>query len=193
LGGLVLLIDRYFQPRPAKKWDIQSLRNPNGDTKLVAPLPLMKEEDKLMEIVTIKRGQTISYLTEKYYGMVNFTLMDFILASNPDIKDVHLILVDQKIKIPKITNELLTTQSTDHAYKIQVGTFPNPDLVRFYSNEPALKGKGVEIFPRKVSPQETWYRMVVGPFGHKDECLKVIAQLKEKGLLPVFGGIFKME
>jgi len=143
-----------------------------------------------MKIVTVKKGYTISYLAEIYYGMVNRTLMDFILDLNPEITDVHLILVDQEIKIPKITKELLTIQSTDHAYKIKVGTFQNPDFVRFYSNEPVLKGKVVEIFPRKVSPQETWYRVVVGPFGHKEECLKVIDQLKEKGLLPVFGGIF---
>jgi hypothetical protein len=233
LGGFVLLIDRLFQPRPAKTWDMKSLKIPSVDTKPsltppsppkmmeeisgsntpqrpvelkpispefpkpvslpTAPLTLLSEEDKLMKIVTVKKGYTISYLTEIYYGMVNRTLMDLILDLNPEITDVHLILVDQKIKIPKITKELLTTQSTDHAYKIKVGTFQNPDLARFYSNEPALKGKVVEIFPRKVSPQETWYRVVVGPFGYKDECLKVIDQLKEKGLLPVFGGIFKME
>jgi type II secretory pathway predicted ATPase ExeA len=233
LGGFFLLIDQLFQIKPAKTWDIKSLKTPSVDTKpfLTPPSPqkmieeifkdnsrhppskleltppelpkpvslptppitLLSEEDKLMKIVTVKKGYTISYLTEIYYGMVNRTLMDFILDLNPEITDVHLILVDQKIKIPKITNELLTMQSIDHAYKIQVGTFQNPDLIRFYSNEPMLKGKVVEIFPRKVSPQETWYRVIVGPFGRKDECLKVIAQLKEKNLLPVFGGLFKME
>ncbi len=233
LGGFVFLIDRYFQPRPAKTWDIKSLRSPYVDTKpsstspppqkLVeqvsgsnthqgsaelkpappefpkpasppnAPLALMSEEDKSTKLVTVKRGYTISSLTEIYYGMVNKTLMDFILDLNPEITDVHLILVDQKIKIPKITRELLTTKSTDNSYKIQVGTFRSPDFVRFYINEPALKGREVKIFPRKASPQETWYRVVVGPFGNKDECLRVIDQLKEKGLLPVFGGILKME
>ena len=192
-------------PKMAGKISKSNTRHRPGEPELVspelpkpvspptAPLTLLSEEDKLMKIVTVKKGQTISYLTEIYYGMVNNTLMDLILDSNLEIKDIHLILVDQKIKVPKITKELLIMQSTDHAYKIRVGTFQNPDFVRFYSNEPVLKGKVVEIFPRKVSPQETWYRVVVGPFGHKDECLKVIAQLKEKGLLPVFGGIFKME
>jgi general secretion pathway protein A len=158
-----------------------------------APLTLMSEEDKSTKIVTAKKGHTLSYLTEKYYGMINNTLIDLILDSNPEIKDVDLILVNQKIKIPKITNELLTMQPTDHAYKIQVGTFQTPDFVRFYRNEPVLKGREIKIFPRKVSPKETWYRVVVGPFGNKDECLRVIDQLKEKGLLPVFGGILKME
>lgn len=166
---------------------------PKPASPLNAPLALMREEDKSIKIVTVKRGYTISSLAETYYGMANITLMDFILDLNPEITDVHLILVDQKIKIPKITKELLTTKSTDNTYKIQVGTFQSPDFVRFYVNEPALKGREVKIFSRNVSPQETWYRVVVGPFGNKDECLGVIDQLKEKGLLPAFGGILKME
>jgi len=233
LGGFVLLIDRLFQPRPARTWDIKSLKPPSVDTQPsltppslpkmmeeisksntpqrpverkpispelpkpvslpTAPITLLSGEDKIMEIVTVKRGYTISYLTEKYYGMANHTLMDLILDSNPEIKDVHLILVDQKIKIPKITNELLTRQSTDHAYQIQVGTFQSSDLVRFYNNEPVLKGKVIEIFPRKVSPQETWYRVVVGKFDSEDEVLKIIDFLKGNGLLPAFGGLPKIK
>jgi type II secretory pathway predicted ATPase ExeA len=233
LGGFVFVIDRYFQPRSAKTWDIKSLRRAYVDTKPPstspplkklteqvsgsntyrgpaelepaspefpkpafppnAPLALMSEEDKSMKIVIVKKGYTISSVTETYYGMANITLMDFILDLNPEITDVHLILVDQKIKIPKITKELLTTKSADNSYKIHVGTFQSPDFGRFYINEPALKGREVKILPRKVSPQETWYRVVVGPFGNRDECSRVIDQLKEKGLLPAFGGILKME
>lgn len=192
-------------PKMAGKISKSNTRHRPGEPELVSPelpkpvspptppLTLLGEEDKLMKIVTVKKGQTISYLTEKYYGMVNNTLMDLILDLNPEIIDVHLILANQKIKIPKITKGLLTIQSNALAYKIQVGTFRSPDFGRFYNNEPALKGKVVEILPRKVSPQETWYRVVVGPFGHKEECLTVIDQLKGKGLLPVFGGILKME
>ena len=193
LGGLVLLIDRYFQPRPAKTWDIQSLRNPNGDTKLVTPLPFMKGEDKLMEIVTVKRGYTISYLTEKYYGMVNYTLMDFILASNPDIKDVHLILVNQKIKIPKITEESLIIKNPEDTYKVNAGTFQTTNPAKFYSDERALKGKKIEILSRKVSTQDMWYRVVIGNFDSHDEVVRMISILKEKGLLPAFGGLPKIK
>jgi cell division protein FtsN len=91
-----------------------------------------------------------------------------------------------------MTGELLILPSTDRTYKIHLGTFQNPEFVRFYKDASALKGKAIEIFPRKVSSQDTWYRVVVGPFGNKGECLAVIDQLKEKGLLPVFGGILKM-
>jgi len=85
----------------------------------------------------------------------------------------------------------LIIRSPDHSYKIHAGTFETPDPAEFYSTEPALKGKKIEILPRKVSPRETWYRVVIGNFDNKDETLKTISLLKEKGLLPAFGGFPK--
>jgi len=149
--------------------------------------------DELKEVVTIKGGETLSYLAHKYYHRTNTTLITLILDFNPEITNADLIQVNQKIRIPKITEELLITQSADYTYKIHVGTFENAEFVRFYSSEAALKGKEIKIFPRKVSPQGSWYQVMVGTFDHKDECLKVIDKLKEKGLLPAFGGILKTE
>ncbi len=197
LGGLVFLVDRYFQPRPAKTWDIKSLRSPyvNTQPSPMLPFPQESESDKHNEVVTVtvEKGQTLSLLAQKYYHTANTTLVALILDFNPEITNANLILVDQRIKIPKMTGELLILLSTDRTYKIHLGTFQNPEFVRSYKHESALKGKAIEIFPRKVSSQNTWYRVVVGPFGNKGECLTVIDQLKEKGLLPVFGGILKME
>ena len=114
------------------------------------------------------------------------TLIDFLLDVNPDITNVHLIIVDQKIKVPYITEELLMIQSADRTYKIHAGTFETPDSAKLFSNEPALKGKKIEILPRKVSPRETWYRVMVGKFDNKNEVSKTISLLKKKGLLPAF-------
>jgi general secretion pathway protein A len=195
LGGFVLLIDRYFQPKTAKTWDLKSLRNPyvNRQPSPMLPFPQESESDKLKEVVTVEGGQTLSSLAKKYYHAANTTLVALILDFNPEITNANLITVDQRIKIPKMTEELLIMLSTDHTYKIHLGTFQNPKFVMFYRDESALKGKAIEILPRKVSPRDTWYRVVVGPFGHKDECLKIIDHLRDKGLLPIFGEILKME
>ena len=229
LGGFVLLIYPSSQSRPAKTWDIESLKTPFVGTqpslpspppqkmkkeipksntprlpvemKTVSPElpkpvspptaspPLMSEEKPSMEIVTIEKGQTIYFLAQKYYRMVNSTLMNLILDSNPEIKDIHLIIVNQKINVPKITGELLALKTPENTYKINAGTFDSSYPAKFYSDERALKGKKIEILPRKVSPQEIWYQVVIGNFGSQDEALKMIAYLKGKGLLPAYGGL----
>jgi general secretion pathway protein A len=205
MGGLFLLIHRYTYPKPAKMWGIKSIVSPHVDTEQSTTstfsqttppsvsIANMGREYKLKKVVAVKEGQTVSQLTQKYYGRADLTLIDFLLELNPEITNVHLIMVDQEIRIPHITEELLVIRSPDHTYKIHAGTFETPDPAEFYNKEPALKGKNIETLPRNVSPRETWYRVVIGDFDNKDEVLKMISLLKEKGLLPAFGGFPKSE
>jgi general secretion pathway protein A len=205
LGTVIYLTYRHLQPKSAEILEIKSLKSPEVNTEPSStstssqmtppssPIATLGREYTLKKIVAVKKGQTISQLTQEYYGMINLTLIDLLLELNSTITNVHLILVDQEIKIPNITEKLLITQSTDHTYKIHAGTFETPDPAKLYSDELALKGKKIEILPRKVSPRETWYRVMIGKFDNKDEVLKMIFLLKEKGLLPAFGGLSEMK
>jgi general secretion pathway protein A len=205
LGTFIFLTHKYVERKSAKTWDIKSLVSRYVDiepsststssqiTPPSASMTTMGRKYKLNEIVATKKGQTVSQLTQKYYGRTDLTLIDFLLELNPEITNVHLIMVDQEIRIPHITEELLVIQSLDHTFKIHAGTFETPDPAKFYYDEPALKGKKIEILPRKVSPRETWYRVVIGKFDNEDEALKMISLLKEKSLLPAFGGLRNIE
>jgi hypothetical protein len=112
------------------------------------------------------------------------TLIDHILKLNPDITDPNLILVNQKIKIPEITESLLLLQSSNGECKVHLGTFLNPQLAVRYIDDIHLPGKKMEVVPWKVSQKETGYRVLAGTFASKNEGLKVIEELKQKGLLP---------
>ncbi|OGP69494.1 MAG: hypothetical protein A2169_10340 [Deltaproteobacteria bacterium RBG_13_47_9] len=179
LGGFILLIYASLPRNPTKTGNIESIKK--------------HRMGALEEVVIVEKGQTISSLSQKYYRMTNPTLLDLILDFNPEITDAALIQVNQKIKIPKIAKEWMISQSLDRTCKIHLGTFWTPDFVKPYKNEPALKGKEIEVLPRKVTPQDTWYRVVVGNFGNKDEALRMIDLLKEKRLLPLFGDTPKIE
>jgi len=210
LGAIIFLTHGYLQQKPAKTSEIKSLKSPEVDTKPPsestssqktqpppqktpppAPVAAPGREYTLKKIAAIKNGQTISQLTQEYYGMVNLTLIDLLLELNPAITNVNLIHVDQEIKVPNITEKLLITQSPDRTYKIHAGTFETPDPATLYGDEKVLKAKKIEILPRKVSPRETWHRVMIGKFDNKEEALKTIFLLKEKGLLPAFGGLSK--
>jgi general secretion pathway protein A len=205
LGAFILLTHRYLEQKSFKIWDIKSIKRyyidtepPSTETSSQITPPSTSiattgREHKLKEVVAVKKGQTLSQLTQNYYGMINETLIDFILELNPEITNIHLIIVDQRIKIPNITEELFIIQSPDRTYKIHAGTFKTPDPVKFYRDEPVLKGKKIEILPRKVSPQETWYRVMIGMFDNKNEALKMISLLKKNGLLSAFGDFIKIE
>ena len=136
------------------------------------------------EIVTVKVGESIYELCRRYYGLTNATLIDIVLDFNPGLENANLIRVNQKIKLPRMTENLLILENPDQTYQIHAGTYADPDTSRRYSNVSALKEKEIEVIPRKVSPGDTWYRVVIGRFDNRDEALKMIRLLKGRGLVP---------
>jgi len=189
--GFVLVTYEYRQSRSTKSintWRGEiTIQSPHHVSLATASSSPALEEDRIGGIVIVKEGQTISSIAKHFYRTFNPTLIAFILDFNPEVTNADFISVGQKIKVPKLTEESLILIA-DHGYKINVGTFVTSDSAGLYRNEPALKGKDIEILSRKVTPKDMWYRIVVGEFNDKDEALKTTGLLKEKGLLPFFEG-----
>ena len=146
--------------------------------------PQPKSEGGVKTIIKAEKGDTLSSLSKKYYNLANGTLVDQIWISNPEIINPHVIKVGQQIVIPEMTEASLIIRSSDGTYKIFLGTFKDAEHVSRYKDEPALKGKVIEVVPRKISNEETWRRVAAGKFDNQEECLKTIRILKKKGLLP---------
>jgi general secretion pathway protein A len=138
-------------------------------------------EIRIKEIVEVKKGGNLYSLAYQYYKVADETLIDHILKLNPEITNPNLILVKQKIKMPEITESLLLVQTSAHLFKVHLRTFANLKSADKYRRDVALMGKEIEIVPWKVSPTETWYRVMVGKFAAKDEGLKFIEEIKQKG------------
>ena len=139
-------------------------------------------------IVSVKKDWTLSLLAQQYYNNVNPTLIDLILESNPQITDLNRIFENQQIKIPSITEELLLIQTPGKSYKIYLGTFNDEQFVHSFKKTLVLKGKTLEVVPRKVSPQDTWLRVLAGEFKTREESLRAIRALRQQDLLPAFVG-----
>jgi type II secretory pathway predicted ATPase ExeA/phage tail protein X len=140
-----------------------------------------KNEVRVKEMIEVKKGAMLHSLAYKYYHASNETLIDHILKFNPKITNPNLILAGQKIRIPEITESLLIIQSSESQYKVHLRTFVNYKSAARYSRNVASIGKEIAIAHWKISPGETWYRVMVGPFATKDEGLKFIEEIKKKG------------
>jgi len=112
----------------------------------------VSEATPAAEAVIVRKGQSITRLAEKHYGMSNITLADCIMEFNPEITNAHHIAINQKIRMPKITEGSLIVPSSDRTYKINVGTFWSPEFARLYRAEPSLKEKTSRLSPEKRPP-----------------------------------------
>ncbi|MCX5886953.1 MAG: AAA family ATPase, partial [Proteobacteria bacterium] len=145
----------YMNNFPSVKHDafieIRPRMTNTAQSNFLSTNPSLDSEEKKMQTINVAKGDYIIYLTKKYYQISNKTLIDFILEANPEITDFNLIKINQKIKIPELTEELLIMNSSDNTFKIHVGTFATPEAAKQFVNEPALTGKKIDTIPLKVS------------------------------------------
>jgi len=118
----------------------------------------------------------------------NPTLVDLISRFQPQRLPMSIwFQINQTIKYPKLQKKgwLLISQHTSRFVSERLGL---PNFVTPYKNEPTLKGRRIEVLPRKVSSTDTWYRVSWNFLIIGDELRKWSTSLKGKGLLPLFGG-----
>ena len=84
--------------------------------------------------------------------------------------------------------ECLIQENPGGKVQVFLGTFPHPDFAETFREEALLMGKEIRISPRKIEGGETWHRFSAGVFADKEEALKMVRALREKRLLPSFGG-----
>lgn len=162
-----------------------------GSPSSPAAGPRSRAEARIKKTVTVKPGENIYTIAAQNYRVANTSVVDQILEVNSRIASSRKLLANQQVSLPDITEESLVLESGDGTYQVRLGTFLKPEYSTFLKGEPALRGKEIKIIPRKLAGGETWYRAVAGKFSTREEGLKVIRELKGKGLSPYFPGFRK--
>jgi hypothetical protein len=140
------------------------------------------------KMIEVPEGENLYSLIDQYYGKPNPTIVDCVLENNPMIENMHRLQIRQKIVIPEIDEDSLLMRSRDGIWRVHLGTFPTPDMAGIYKEEPSLKGKEIVNVERRVSPRDTWYRVIAERFDSREEGLKVIQELKRRRMLPALRG-----
>jgi len=53
-----------------------------------------------VRLVTVRKGDTVSYLSFKIYGMYNQKILDLLVRENPGVADMNLIYAGQELRFP---------------------------------------------------------------------------------------------
>ncbi len=153
--------------------------------------PGVKEEAVGKKTVLVKGKDSLYSIALRNYGVANTSVVDQILEANPKIGDPNRLSDRQSVRLPEVREESLLIPFADGTYQVRLGTFLKAEYAAFLKGEPSLRGKTLEVIPRKFPSGETWYRAVAGRFNNREEGLKVIQELKRKGLSPYFPGFRK--
>ena len=134
-------------------------------------------------VIFKEEGGSLYAIAKKHYQRANETLFDLIVQANPSVVDVRKIGDDQKLFLPPIVPESYISKSNDGEYRVHIGTFETFDLAVAYSRRVTETEKMLYIESQDFSPEDTWYRVIMGDFEDKEEALKTVNLLKEASLI----------
>jgi cell division protein FtsN len=156
----------------------------SADTLLATKNKPAVAREKVARIVVFKEeGGNLYSLALKHYQNANETLFDLILQANPDITDVRQINDDQKIVLPVITAESYVEKVSEDNYRVHVGTYETRKIANFYLNKISDLKKVLIVYAHEFSPKDTWHRLMIGHFNSKEEALKTVNLLNERGII----------
>jgi general secretion pathway protein A len=153
--------------------------------------PRAKVETQAKKTVPVKDGDSLYNFAAQNYRVANTSVVDQILELNPQIANPHKLPANLQVRLPEITEESLVIAAGDGTSQVRLGTFLKPEYSTFLKGEPALRGRPIEIVPRRLATGETWYRAVAGKFSTREEGVEVVRELRAKGLSPYFTGFKK--
>ena len=178
---LVLIVIWYFPSSPPVKGRVH-LNGPIGKGVQVNQGATDMEAETIPQ-ATAERGSNLIQMTRRHYGRASPLIIDMVLEANPSIRDMNVIFAKQGIVMPPLSEDSLILTEPDRPVKICLGTYVRRPPLKIFHNEPLLNGKLIEIVERKVSPRDTWYRVLAGPFSTREEATTTLSALRGKGFL----------
>ncbi len=133
-----------------------------------------------VKTMPIPKDATLTSLAVIHYGHSSPMLLNLILEMNPEIADIDRIFQGQTIRLPEITDASAILAISENSFKIQIGTVTRRREIRDLQQALQLKDEDVEIVSRRVSPSQWWYRVLVGPYPSREDCLAALRHLKGK-------------
>jgi hypothetical protein len=98
-------------------------------------------------------------------------LLDFVKAANPDIANIDVLLVGQRLRFPPFEPGTLVYRVDDSVYRLHLLTVWDTQNAAFRRARAAVEraGRQVYVIPVYLSRSETAYRVMVGPFADRRE------------------------
>lgn len=152
------------------------------DREEAAPVNTRAHQDA-RTVVLKEEGGSLYFIAIRHYGKADETIYDLVLQANPSIVDVRKIDDQQKIVVPDITAESYIKGSAQVGYRIHVGTYETAQWADVYGARLKSLGKQVIVEPQQFSAQDTWYRLMIGDFNHKEEALQTVRALAQNGVI----------
>jgi len=122
------------------------------------------EETPLEKTVIVKEGETLMELAVNAYGRSDEKILNLIQTHNPEIKDINLIEVGQKIVFPPLSEE-----NQGPTFSVHIGSYKPFENARKSFLTLLEQGYEAYIIPVQSSQEGKIFRITLGNFETQQE------------------------
>jgi len=121
--------------------------------------------------VVVGPGDVLSRLVAETYGRTDLTMLDFVKAANPELANIDVLLVGQRLRFPAFEPRALVHRVDDSVYRLHLVTVWDTEGSTFSRVRTAVARSGRQLYvtPVALTRSETAFRVMVGPFGDRRE------------------------
>jgi general secretion pathway protein A len=133
--------------------------------------------------VTVRPGGTISEIVLQHYGRQSLLALDLIQESNPGIRDLDVLPVGQRLRLPPLSLDAMLRRRADGSYRIIVSAQPASLAAEFVEKTVRKHGYEVVITPRKIAPDHVLFRVEIDKLKTRAEAVRVWNTARRLGWL----------
>ena len=127
----------------------------------------------------VKPGDTLAQLAMEVYGYADQKVLKLIQEHNPEIIDINLINVGQRIVFPPVS-----AKQTGPTYTVYVASYTPFAAARQEFQRLSAEGYEVYILPASDPEKGKVYRITLGNFNKLEYAQEYASMLMEKGVTP---------
>jgi len=128
-------------------------------------------------IVVVKKNETLTELTTAVYGYADKNILELIQKYNPEIEDINLIEVGQKISFPQ-----LSVAEHGQSFTVHISSFKPFDSARDLFEKLIREGYEVYIIPVYNARKGKLFRVTLGNFESQQKAREYASWILENDI-----------
>jgi general secretion pathway protein A len=164
------------QPVPA---EVPAVADDTGTAGNQMPARYARLEGIPFAEVLVRGGDSMSAIALRKYGHATYTILDLLKLANPELKDINLISVGQKIRLPELGDGFPILSDGRGRYSLLVYSSQSNSRAAAVQNALRSRGFDARVNQGSVGYQKPVFRVVISKGDDREELIGLGRQLQK--------------
>ncbi|MGD0945881.1 MAG: AAA family ATPase [Candidatus Binatia bacterium] len=129
--------------------------------------------------VVVRGGDSMSAIALRKYGHATYTILDLLKLANPDLRDINMITIGQKIRLPELGDGFPILSDGSGRYSLLVYSSHVGGRATAVQNALRSRGFDARVSQGSIGYQKPVFRVVISRGNNREELIGLGRQLQK--------------